>query len=58
MSLDEADRERIGQIRWLRRLVAALLTVLVAGALTAIMGGPAAVQALQALQGIAGLVTP
>ena len=58
MSLDEADRERIGQIRWLRRLVAALLAVLVTGTLAAILGGPAALQALQALQGIAGLVSP
>ena len=43
--LDEADRVREREIRWLHRLVAALVAVLVLGALTAILGGPAAVQA-------------
>lgn len=58
MALDEADRVRDSAIRWQRRIIAALLAVLVTGTLAAILGGPAAVQALQALQGVAGLVSP
>lgn len=53
--LDEADRVREREIRWLHRLVAALVAVLVLGALTAILGGPAAVQALQVVQGVIGI---
>ena len=56
--LDEADRVREREIRWLHRLVAALLGVLVLGALTAILGGPAAVQALAAVQAFLGEVGP
>lgn len=52
--LDEADRVRDGIIAWQRRIIGFLLAVLVLGALTAILGGPAAVQALSAVQALAG----
>lgn len=51
--LDEADQVREREIRWLRWQVRLLLGVLVLGTLTAILGGPTAVQALQLLQGLA-----
>jgi len=57
-SADEADRVRDDEIRFLRRVVGILLAVAVLGALAAILGGPAAVQALQAVQAVAGTVGP
>ena len=54
-----ADAERIqaDEIRWLRLQLRGLLLLVVLGALVAILGGPAAVGALQTVQGLVG-VTP
>jgi len=57
-SADEADRVRDAEILWLRRIVGAQLGVILLGALAAILGGPAAVGALQAVQAFAGTVGP
>lgn len=56
--LDEADRVRIEEILFLRRLIGVLMGVAILGALAAVLGGPAAVQALQAVQALAGTVAP
>lgn len=56
--LDEADRVREEEITFLRRCVSILLGVMMLGALAAILGGPAAVQALEAVQGFVGAVGP
>lgn len=56
--LDEADRVRIEEILFLRRLIGVLMGVAILGALAAVLGGPAAVQALQAVQAVAGTVAP
>lgn len=57
-TIDEADHVRDQEILFLRRLIGVLLGVAVLGALAAILGGPAAVQALQAVQAVAGTVNP
>lgn len=54
--LDEADQLREREIRYLRWQVRLLLGLVALGALTAILGGPAAVAALQAAQTFAGVV--
>lgn len=55
---DEADRVRDDEILFLRQIIAVLVGVVVLGTLAAILGGPAAVQALQAVQAVAGTVAP
>jgi len=57
-TIDEADYVRDQEILFLRRLIGVLLGVVVLGALAAILGGPAAIKALQAVQGFAGTVGP
>jgi len=56
--LDEADKVRDEEIAFLRRLLGVLMGVAILGALAAIAGGPAAVEALQAVQALAGTVGP
>jgi len=57
-TIDEADHVRDQEILFLRRLIGVLLSVAILGALAAIAGGPAAIQALQAVQTFAGTVGP
>lgn len=53
--LDEADRVREGVIQWQRRVIWTLLGAALLGLLAAVLGGPASLQALQAVQSFAGL---
>ena len=55
MRLDEADRVRDAEIIWQRKLIAILVSVLVLAALVAVVGGPASLQALTALQTFLGV---
>jgi hypothetical protein len=55
---DEADEVRDDEILFLRQIIAVLVGVVVLGTLAAILGGPAAIQALQAVQAVAGTVAP
>ena len=56
MKQDEADRVRDTVIAWQRKLIAILLGVLVVAALVAIVGGPASLEALAAVQAFVGRV--
>ena len=56
--LDEADHVRDEEILFLRRMLGVLMGAVILGALAAILGGPAAVEALRAVQALAGTVTP
>jgi hypothetical protein len=55
---DEADEVRDDEILFLRQIIAVLVGVVVLGTLAAILGGPAAIQALQAVQAVAGTMAP
>lgn len=58
MKRDEADRVRDNVIAWQRQIIALLLGVLVLAAIVAIVGGPASLQALAAVQAFVGGVSP
>ena len=58
MRRDEADRVRDNVIAWERKLIAILLGLLVVAALVAVVGGPASLQALAAVQAFVGGVGP
>lgn len=55
---DEADEVRDDEILFLRQIIAVLVGVVVLGTLAAILGGPAAIRALQAVQAVAGTMAP
>lgn len=54
--LDEADRLRNDTIRWQRKIIGVLLTAVLVGMLVAVVGGPASIQALQAVQSFVGVM--
>lgn len=54
---NEAERVQADEIRWLRLQLRGLLLLFTLAVLVAILGGPTAIGALQALQGLVG-VTP
>lgn len=58
MKRDEADRVRDNVIAWERQIIALLLGVLVLAAMVAVVGGPASLQALAAVQAFVGGVGP